>query len=26
LYGYLSIVSFEGIFKEKLMAAVRKYL
>lgn len=28
LYGYLSIVSVEGIgfFKEKLMAAVRKYL
>ncbi|MEE4193710.1 MAG: fructosamine kinase family protein [Anaerolineae bacterium] len=26
LYGYLSIVSFEGIFQDKLMAAVRKYL
>jgi protein-ribulosamine 3-kinase len=26
LYGYLAMVSFEGIFKEQLMAAVRKYL
>lgn len=26
LYGYLSLVSFEGMFQDKLMAAVRKYL
>lgn len=26
IYGYLAIVSYEGLFKEELMAAVRKYL
>ena len=26
IYGYLAILSFEGTFKENLMAAVRKYL